>query len=151
VAKRLGELLCGVKDVGPLPTQPEAATAARVPHVLHQYPRGPLVPSHKVPLSLKQAYASVIRVLEARQVIDDANSFRQEADPGDQTVTLLKQFRLRAPENNPPIDFWMDAFTEAAKHGARMLAALVLVLEDDQFSERNRQGRQGLLDYLRNP
>jgi hypothetical protein len=153
VAERVGQLLQSLPDVGPLPAQVTAESAAAAParHVLHQYPRAPLVPSHKVPSSLKQAYATLVRTREARQVIDDANAFRQEADPGDASVTLIKQFRLRSPEDNPPLDFWMDAFAEAGKHGPRMLAALVLVVEDGEFPESVKKDRRTLLEYLRNP
>jgi len=155
VADKLRTVLDSVPEAGPLRGQnaaePPTPGAANVDHVLQRYPRTPLVPSHKVPLSIKQAFASLIRVTESRQLVDDANAFRQEADPGDAKVTLIQQYRLRSPENNPPIDFWMDAFTEAGKHGPRMLAALVHVFEDDQFPEPAKKDRKALLEFLQNP
>jgi hypothetical protein len=120
-------------------------------HVLHQYPRCPMVPSYKVSSRLTQMYADLIPVREARQLIDRANALRQDADPEDDTVTLIKQSRLRSPENNAPIDFWIDAFGEAGKYGPRMLAALLLVLDDAQFDEIATRDRRELLDFLRFP
>src|SRR5262249_26253412 len=142
-----------MEKVGPLPTQiaPEAAETPPVDHVLQQYPRGPLVPPHRVPASIKYAYAEFIRDREARQVINDANLFREEADPADSSVTIIKPFRLRSPVDNPLIDFWMDAFSEAGKHGPRMMAALLLVVGDAQFPESTKKDRQKFLAYLRQP
>jgi hypothetical protein len=96
-------------------------------------------------------YADLIPVREARQLIDRANALRQDADPEDDTVTLIKQSRLRSPEDNAPIDFWIDAFGEAGKYGPRMLAALLLVLDDAQFDEIATRDRRELLDFLRFP
>ena len=153
VASRLRGTLDSLEDVGPIPTEvtPASPAPAAVRHVLLQYPRAPLVPSHKIPTSVKQAFATLIRPREARQVVDDANAFRQEADAGDQTVTLIKQFRLRSPEDNAPIDFWIDAFAEAGKHGPRMLAALVLVFEDNSFPDNAERECAALLQFLRQP
>jgi hypothetical protein len=130
----------------PMPTQP-----LKTRHVLHQYPLSPLVPSHKVSRRIKQMYADLIPVREARQWIDTANSFRQDADPEDSTITLIRQSHLRSPVDNAPIDFWIDAFGEAGRHGPRMLAALLLVLDDAQFDEHAKQDRRRLLEFLRNP
>lgn len=133
----------------PVPALPPQSEKPR--HELHAYPRFPMVPSHKISISIKQAYADLIPVREARGLIDQANSFRLEADPGDATVTLIKQSRLRSPEDNPPIDFWIDAFNEAGKHGPRMLAALLLSIDDAQFDEQAKQSRRELLKFLSQP
>jgi hypothetical protein len=132
------------KDASPMPPQ-----ADKPRHQLHDYPRFPMVPSHKVPTCIKQAYANFIPVRQARDWIDRANSFREEADPEDTTVTLIKTSHLRSPEDNAPIDFWIDAFNEAGKHGPRMLAALLLVVDDAQFDNEVKQERSKLLKLLR--
>ncbi len=150
--KHVRGLLDEIPGTAPKMERAHAADTVDEPrHVLKTFPRGPFVPPHRVPASITHAFAELIRASEARQLVSTANRFRQEADANDRTVTLIQQFRLREPATNAAIDFWTDVFVEAGRHGPRMLAALLLSLEDQEFPDQARQDRHTLLDYLRNP
>lgn len=147
VADRLGAL--ADRLAGAAAPSPEGRPAPAAGHVLLQFPPAPMIQSSDIPYSLKKAYADRIRVREARQVVDDANAFRREADPG--TKFIIDHAKLISPEDQSPISYWIDAFGEAGRQGPRMLAALVLVVPDDLFPADARRDRQRLLTYLRNP
>lgn len=147
VAGKLKDML-GPSIVNSAPGSTPKRTAVAFEHPLKQYPTGPLVPSELVCAELVQSYAQLIRQFEAQQVIADANRFRLEADPEDPAATTIKEFQLLPVYSVPPYAFWLSAFVEARLHGPRMLAALLMVVPDDQFGVKARSNRHALLDSL---
>jgi TIR domain len=117
-------------------------------HTLHDFPRGPMVELHRVPNSLVRAYAALHGTrAAAHALVQEANSFRLAADPGDPSVTVIGLEYLPAFEAGA-FSFWQSAFFEACRHGPRMLAALVLAQPDEQFRPEARRDRAGLLGHL---
>lgn len=119
-------------------------------HFLHQFPRGPMVEGHLINEKIIEAYAKLIRPKQAMIYIDKANRIRKEADPSDDSVTILESYTLLSPTEARPMDFWLDAFHEARLHGPRMLAALLNVLPDEQFNEEAKNAKKQLLENLIN-
>ncbi len=117
-------------------------------HPLKKYPTHPLVPAEWVSTELVQSYAQIIRQFEALQVITDANRFRREADLDDPKATTIKEYQLLPVYSVPPYAFWLNVFYEARLHGPRMLAALLMVVPDDQFEAKARLNRRELLESL---
>lgn len=119
-------------------------------HFLHQFPRGPMVEGHLISEKIVEAYAKFIRPNQAMKFINKANRLRKEADPDDDSVTILESYTLLSPTESRPIDFWLDAFHEARLHGPRMLAALLSVLPDEQFNNEAKYAKNQLVQYLIN-
>lgn len=126
----------------------EEAPAA-VGHILHQYPRGPMVETHRISFKLIEAYAEAFQYGKASVIIDEANRYRKEADVDDPRVTLIKHLNLPPVDHTRPFNYWSDAFNQACLNGPRMLAALLLVVPDTQFPLEVQTERQKLLDSLR--
>jgi len=141
-----------LRDALSLPASDEEATPGqerRFTHVLHAYPRGPLVEGYLVRSALIEAFAALIPPRRAPQVIEDANAFRREADPDDAEVTSIQRYDLPDPLATTARDFWMAAFDQARLHGPRMLAALVLTVPADLMRRESRDSREELLRQLR--
>ncbi len=119
-------------------------------HFLHKYPRGPIVEGYLISEELCKAYARLIKPKQAMVIVEKANRLRKEADPHDDTVTILASYTLLSPLETKPYDFWVDTFDEARRHGPRMLAALLSVLPVEQFNAVAKKAREELLDYLIN-
>ncbi len=141
VAARLREMLNGRSSEWAMKVEPA--------HVLHAYPRGPLVAAHWIRSSLIEAFADLIRPRQAGQMIAEANAFRAEANPGDAAVTHIRVIDLPDPLAVPPRDFWTAVFTEARLHGPRMLAALILSVPPDRMHRTAAEEREALLRRLR--
>ena len=129
------------------PEKSHKPTTAR--HYLHDFPPGPRVPRHLVKRTLIEAYASTIPASRAALVLDEAIAARLEADPYDPQVTYVKHADVLPPETVAPITYWLTVFTEACLQGPRMLAALLTVVDDSQFSADAQESRRRLLDQLR--
>lgn len=137
--QRNSEVLCE----GRAPTPPQAS------HPLYDFPLGPMVELHRVSGTLIRAFASLLdNRAAAHTLIQEANRFRLEADPGDPGVTILGLEYLPAFEVGA-YSFWTSTLYEACRHGPRMLAALLLTQPDTQFTPEARRDRAELLDHLR--
>lgn len=126
----------------------DAVESGNRTHILHEYPKGPSV--DLIDESIVKAYARLISPEHALMYIGKANSLRKEADINNNKVTILQPYTLLTPSHAKPFDFWLDAFREAGLHGPRMLAALLYVLPDDQFTQEARTARKNLLNLLKN-
>ncbi len=118
-------------------------------HVLHAFPKGPMVSFHMVSRNLKDAYAAYIQPAQAHAVLSEAIAFRKQADPEESQATCIRHADLPAPAAVPPSVYWQAAFTEACLHGPRMLAAMLLVVPDLAFASSVRLERQHLLEKLK--
>lgn len=116
---------------------------------LLRYPLGPMVPLQET----LSACGTLVRVLrqygpdEARQAIADANQARTEAGPPPTAASHIDLSGLPRPEFNPT-GFWHGALGEAGKKSPRMLAALLLVIEDNNLTTVQRQERTHFLRRL---
>ncbi len=74
----------------------------------------------------------------------DANRFRLEAD---EDAGLIERGSV-PPSLAEPYVYWTGVFNEAASQGPRMLAALLLSINDSQFKARARTAKTKMLNYL---
>jgi TIR domain len=116
---------------------------------LHAYPVGPLVPLHLIDSSIITAYAATFTVEEAPLILAKAASLRIAADPRDPRLTYVAPYDVPAPTYIAPRTYWQNVFAEAGRHGPRMLAALLLSVDDWQFKAQAKQDRSALLQKLR--
>lgn len=118
-------------------------------HILHDFPVGPMVNGSLVSTRLIEAFAESVAVTDSLQVIDEANAFRKQADPKEMGSITIKKIYLPAPASITPKEFWLAAFVQARLHGPRMLAALLLSVEDKFFPKDAIMDKYKLLDELR--
>ncbi|MDY8134677.1 caspase family protein [Aquimarina sp. 2201CG5-10] len=118
-------------------------------HILHQYPKGPLVDAYLIDDSIMEAYARAITSKKAHRFIKKANRLRLSADPDDKRTTIIDPSCLIPNENAAPIDVWENIFDTARLHGPRMLAALLLVVPNDKLKEDVREETNRLLERLK--
>lgn len=119
-------------------------------HPLHEFPVGPMVEGHLVPITLIQAFADFVEDTYSLQAIYEANAFRKEADPYESGSILIRKSKLPNPNKNNADEFWLAAFAQARLHGPRMLAALLLTVQDTFFPKEAIDEKYRLLDVLRN-
>ncbi|HKR01282.1 MAG TPA: toll/interleukin-1 receptor domain-containing protein [Pyrinomonadaceae bacterium] len=133
----------------PDPQIHDAGATAPSPQFLHRFPRGPRVPFILITDELVYAYAEALGTsAQARRIINKANQMREEADPGDSTVTLLNFAFLPTFEAVGAYAYWQEVFHAACLNGPRMLGALLLSQPDDQFDLKARRDRAKLLEHL---
>lgn len=118
-------------------------------HVLHAFPVGPMVDGYLVSTNIIETFAEAIDVSESLQVINQANAFRKSADPFEEGSILIRKIKLPPPAKNTAIEFWLAAFTQARLHGPRMLAALLLTVEDTFFPKQIKEEKNKLLEILK--
>ena len=151
VAKKLSCIARSLVVQAPLtttaPVQEVAASAP--PHALDSYPRHPLVPPDYVRRSIIDAYANLIPSAVAPQIVAEANALRKEADPVDPKVTTINETYLTPPLESSPFLYWSNVFREARLNGPRMVAALLLAVDAEQFPPRAKSDRVQLLEKLR--
>lgn len=112
-------------------------------------PRGPLVPADMIADALVRAFAAAAESGHlARRVLRRAASLRRAAEPPGGTCTVIQAEDLPVFEAIGTHAYWWDAFTEARKHGPRMLAALLFAQSDALFSAEASRERQLLLERL---
>lgn len=115
---------------------------------LMEFPRGPVVPQDRVGVALIRAVAAVYPTpLKAPAIIMQANRLRQQADGDAGTI----DFASIPPPTTASFDYWFHTFLEACLQGPRMLAALLLVMDEWQFPEPAKIERQQILEDLRLP
>jgi TIR domain-containing protein len=113
-------------------------------------PKGPRVPHHFVSDALISAYAELLPTdAKSRLIIDRAIRMRLQADPDDPRATVIAFGDLPNLNFVGAKAFWQEVFLQAALHGPRMLASLLLAQPDDLFPPTARLDRARLLLYLR--
>jgi hypothetical protein len=113
---------------------------------LMAYPPGPLVPAMWLPGAIIDAFAELYpTVQESTRLLNGVNSRLIKEDPGATTLRAgaLPDIRLGS------LDYWFYAFTEARKHGPRMMAALLLSVDEKLLPEPVRKDRNELLRRMR--
>jgi hypothetical protein len=118
--------------------------------VLQQFPRGPMVPTYWLPDSVVAAYSTVAQTeVKGRALIDRAIQARLAAEPGDPRVKHIHHGELPSISAVGPEEYWYRAFAVSALYGPRMVAALLLVQDDDLFNGKAKRDRAELLLRLR--
>ena len=120
-------------------------TAVSYSHLLMRYPPGPMV-EDAIDRSIVRQSARLIPTFEAPSVIDEAAHNCRSA--GDSDVTVVESVYLPPPDTTQPAHYWQVAFREAKNHGPRMLAALLLVVSDEQFPPEAKRAKARLLARL---
>jgi hypothetical protein len=114
--------------------------------LLSDFPRGPAVDPDKVGMALIRATARLYPTpIKAQAIVREANRVRLQADP---KGGMIDEVSL-PPPTAASSDYWFIAFSEACLQGPKMLAALLLVMDDWQFSEALQRERRDIIDYLR--
>jgi hypothetical protein len=110
------------------------------------YPPGPLVPARWMPDSVIDAFADLYHsVQESTRLLNRMNNWLLKEDP---SATSLREGAL--PDiRMGPLDYWFAVFTEARKHGPRMIAALILSVDETLLPEPARKDRNELLRQMR--
>jgi hypothetical protein len=114
---------------------------------LMTYPPGPLVPATWMPDAVVDVYAELYSTFEtASRIVNRANKWllKEHSD-----ATILSAGRLLNIGKVEAGEYWYHAFTEARKHGPRMMAALLLSTKEDLFPEAARKERDDLLRRMR--
>ena len=141
VVARLREIVRAPFDTGRHIETPAASSA----HELLRYPVGPML-DETVDRSIVREYARLIPAFEAASVIGEAARYRRSA--GEPNATVVQTEYLPPPDTAQPAHYWQEAFREAMKHGPRMVAALLFVVSDEQFSPVAKHAKRRLLDRL---
>lgn len=129
----------------------EDTTSSELPyeedHVLHQFPRSPVVGAGIVPHRLILACVKVTgNGAKAQVAVEEAIRIRREADSG-ATVPILGDFP--DPGQVPTSVYWQRVFGECRLHGPRMVASLLLAVDARQFTEDEMADRESVLHKLR--
>lgn len=126
-------------------------SAGRLPweHPLQHFPKGPMVDFFVVDRDLPAAYANYFKASDAQNVVLAAIALHNSIKPDPVRATGIRLADLPPPATVAPIVYWNQVFNEACLHGPRMLAAVLLVVPADLFSQHIVQLRQDLLEKLR--
>jgi hypothetical protein len=114
--------------------------------LLYDFPRGPVVDRNQVSFALIKSVASVYPTpLRAQALLLEANRLRLQAD---RDAGLIDPANI-PPANATAVEYWFGAFNEARLQGPRMIASLLLAMDDWQFSDAIQRERKRILDELR--
>ena len=130
------------------PRPPDVVPSADVVRIA-RLPRGPLVPAGMITESLVRAYATIADSgYLARRTLREAARLRLAAEQNGLGASVIQPEDLPVFEAVSANAFWWEAFTEARKHGPRMLAALLFAQPDALFPPDASRDRHVLLDQL---
>jgi hypothetical protein len=115
---------------------------------LMDFPRGPIVEQDRVGQALIRAIGNTYPTPTlAPTMVREANRLRRQADDD----AGLIDFADIPPPTAAPFDYWFGVFLSACLQGPRMLAAILLVMDEWKFPESVQIDRRRLLDHLRLP
>jgi hypothetical protein len=130
----------------PAPTAPHVVKT-RV-ELVQACASGGVVSANLIRSELITAFATAIPATQASLAIVDANALVVEAAPDDADVGVIRHIDLPDPSAVPPFSFWIAAFNQARLHGPRMVAAMLLSLEERKYSPAALAQRDHLLCTL---
>jgi len=113
--------------------------------LISRLPIGPRFEMFRIRPSIVREYASATKGDAAAGIVNEAAFLQISANP---QATYILPYHLPDPHDVPSYTYWNDAFAEACLHGPRMVAALLLALDDSLFPEAVKQERQRLLQTL---
>lgn len=117
-------------------------------HILHQFPKGPLVDSHLIDTEIIEGYARALNSKDVPRYINQINRLRLSANPEDLNFTINKIFMM-PHENTEPYFVWENIVDAARLHGPRTLASLLLVIPNYNLDEYTREEIKQLLERLK--
>lgn len=123
--------LCPIADlVVPEPTArkaPMGQASDDGSHPLHTIPMSPMIDPMYTTFELTQAYGARFASPTDRMLaLNRANLIRATANP---EASLVDPGRILYPDRVSPQEYWTAVFLEASRHGARMVAALLMLME----------------------
>lgn len=116
-------------------------------YCLADFSVGPMVKHYSV-LNLARAYADCFDFSEAKALIGKINDARLRANKDDPNVGQIRRGKLPEAAVVGLENFWLEVFDQAALHGPRMLASVLLSVDHPQLSILARQERRELLQSL---
>jgi V8-like Glu-specific endopeptidase len=119
-------------------------------HALRRYPLGPAMSPNEVAARLSNFIAKCVSMIGAQQskvTVARANQMRLACGPDTGTKGLIEIAFLREPALDL-YGFWFDAFMVATSKSPRMLAALLLSIDDDSFTANERAEKADVLTRL---
>lgn len=142
----------GVSTAGKSPTPGTVPPEPLTWHKLHQFPRGPMVSERLITSRLVKAYAD--RFATPQQIgiaLKEANEYRVEADPDAEASRIsMMTYELPPPGHGvAALQFWQNAWALARVKGPRMVGALLLLLEREEFDSQTQRDVSTLIDSMR--
>jgi TIR domain len=113
--------------------------------LIRRLPIGPRVNNFLVRLSLVQEFSDAAGPDRASDVLNEAVYLQLSANP---EATYILPSHLPDPRFAGAFNYWKTAFSEACLHGPRMLAALLMAVDDSQFTDAWKNERDRLLSTL---
>jgi hypothetical protein len=86
---------------------------------------------------------------KAREIVATGNQARFKCGPDTGAKGLIETHSLPTPEHNLEA-FWHGAFMQAGQKSPRMLAALLLALDDENLERASVKEKKAMLEYLAN-
>lgn len=145
IEARIGSL--GASD-NAQPVIDTSTSIASSVHYLLSYPVGPLV-RDLVFRALPEAYAELAGGAQLKPLFALVNQSLKEAASLEGSVPArISLAELPALTHVGAISFWTDVFYNLAAKGPRALAAMLLAVPDELFSDEAKQERTGVLKQL---
>lgn len=119
-------------------------------HELRKYPIGPAMPPTEVAARLSTFIAKCVTMIsrqESKNAVARANQMRLECGPDSGMKGLIDIAHLCDPDRNL-YQFWFDAFMIATSKSPRMLAALLISIDDEAFTAAERAEKSDILKRL---
>ena len=117
---------------------------------LRRFPLGPAMPPSETVMLLGTLIDKCVELFgpaEAKRIVARANKLRLECGPDTGRRATVEVAKLPLPELNLS-EFWVGAFEQASVKSPRMLAALLLTLEDAPFESDERAEKADVLSRL---
>jgi hypothetical protein len=119
-------------------------------HILRRYPLGPAMPGGEMAARLSRFIAKCVKLhnpMASIVLVTRAIQMRMECGPDSGDKGLIQLEFLPDPSMNR-YGFWFDAFVMATSKSPRMLAALLLAIDDEPFTSEERAEKADVLDRL---
>lgn len=114
---------------------------------INDFAIGPIVKRYSA-FNLARSYADCFDQFEARALIGKINDARQQANRGDDNTGQIRRGKLPDAGVVGLENFWLEVFEQAALHGPRMMASVLLSVDHPQLTEAAREERSELLLHL---
>jgi hypothetical protein len=140
-------------DISQLVAQQAVGDVKRVfgaAHPLRRYPLGPAMPPSETAARLSSFIAKCVSLYGAQQsvmLVARANQMRMACGPDSGSKGVVDLAFLREPALDR-YGFWFDAFMTATSKSPRMLAALLLAVDDEAFTADEKAEKSDVLARL---
>ncbi|MFZ5961782.1 esterase/lipase family protein [Thalassococcus sp. BH17M4-6] len=114
---------------------------------VEDFPVGPIVKQYSA-FNLARSYADCFDHFEARALIGKINEARRQASRDKVDVGQIRKGKLPDAGIVGLENFWLEVFEQAALHGPRMMASILLSVDHPQLSDAAKMERSELLRRL---